>query len=140
MDGGGLDPQQVAAAAGRRRPGLKETASWIVGRHPEWAGALAGFLRERLTKGDLPAAERAELERQLARFAAAPAIQALLAERLADASAPRRSGSSSLQAMARSGLKEVPGRVGRGARERAGRTAIAELIAPGRRHGPGAAR
>ena len=88
MNGGGLDPAQVAALLTAGDTDLKETASWIIGRHPEWAGALAGFFRDRLIKGKLTAADQAELERQLARFAAAPAIQSLLAERLADASAP----------------------------------------------------
>ena len=97
MDGGGLDPVQVAALLTAGDPDLKETASWIIGRHPEWAGALAGFFRDRLIKGELTAVEQAELERQLARFAAAPEIQALLAERLADASAPAPVKLSSLQ-------------------------------------------
>ena len=106
MDGGGLDPKFVAGLLASADAGLKETASWIVGRHPEWAGALAGVLGERLDRPDLPPAERAELERQLGRFAQAAPIQQLLAARLRDASAPRAARRSSLQAMAWSGLKE----------------------------------
>ena len=71
-------------------------------------GALAGFFRDRLIKGKLTAADQAELERQLARFAAAPAIQSLLAGRIADASTPAPVKLSSLKAMAQSGLKDVP--------------------------------
>ncbi len=108
MNGGGLDPEQVAALLTASDPDLKETASWIVGRHPEWAGALAGFFRDRLIKGKLAAVDQAELERQLARFAAAPAIQSLLAERIADAAAAAPVKLSSLKAMAQSGLKDVP--------------------------------
>ena len=55
MDGGGLDPKFVAGLLASTEPGLKETASWIVGRHRDWAGALAGVLGERLIRTDLPA-------------------------------------------------------------------------------------
>ena len=60
-------PEVRRGPADLGRPGLKETASWIVGRHPEWAGELAGVLGERLARIDLSAADRAELERQLGR-------------------------------------------------------------------------
>ena len=44
MEGGRLDPAFVAGLLSSADPMLKETASWIVGRHREWAGALAGVL------------------------------------------------------------------------------------------------
>ncbi len=44
MDGGRLDARSVAGLLASSDPGLKEAASWIVGRHPEWAGELAGVL------------------------------------------------------------------------------------------------
>jgi putative heme-binding domain-containing protein len=67
-------------------------------------------LGHRLDRADLPAAERAELERQLGKLAQAPPIQELLASRLKDASATQAARQSSLQAMAWSGLneKQVP--------------------------------
>ena len=108
MNGGGLDPAQVAALLTAADPDLKGSASWIIGRHPEWAGELAGFFRDRLIKEKLTSADQAELERQLARFAAAPAIQSLLAERIVDASAAAPVKLSSLRAMAQSGVKVVP--------------------------------
>ncbi len=103
-----LDPAKVAGLLTAGDPDLKEASSWIIGRHPEWAGALAGFFRDRLIKGGLSPAEQAELERSLARFAAAPEIQTLLAERLADPSAPTPVKLSSLRAMAQAGLKDAP--------------------------------
>ena len=48
MDGGGLDPKFVAGLLASADPGKKETASWIIGRHPNWASELAGVLGERL--------------------------------------------------------------------------------------------
>jgi putative membrane-bound dehydrogenase-like protein len=106
MDGGGLDPKFVAGLLASSDPALKETASWIVGRHREWAEALAGVLGQRLDRPDLPAVERTELERQLGRFAQAAPIQQLLATRLQNVSAPTAARRSSLQAMAWSNLKE----------------------------------
>jgi putative membrane-bound dehydrogenase-like protein len=106
MDGGGLDPHVVAALLAASEPALQATASWIVGRHREWAGTLAGVLGQRLVRADLAAGERTELERQLGRFAQATPIQELLAARLGDARAPLAARRSSLHAMAQSGLKE----------------------------------
>ncbi len=110
MEGGRLDPAFVAGLLSSADATLKETASWIVGRHREWAGALAGVLGERLDRPDLSAAERAELEKQLGKLALAAPIQELVAARLRDGSASRSARESSLQAMAWSGLneKQVP--------------------------------
>jgi putative membrane-bound dehydrogenase-like protein len=105
MDGGGLDSKFVAEMLASADPGLKETATWVVGRHRDWAPALAGVLGERLSLIDLPPADRAELEHQLGRFAEAAPIQRLLATRLRDALAPMPARRSSLQAMAWSNLK-----------------------------------
>lgn len=110
MDGGGLDPKFVAGLLASSDRILKETASWIVGRHRDWADALAGVLGERLDRGDLAAADRAELERQLGRFAQAAPIQKLVAARLTSSAASRETRQSCLHAMAQSSLteKEVP--------------------------------
>jgi putative membrane-bound dehydrogenase-like protein len=108
MDGGGLKPETVAADLQSPEPVLKETASWIVTRHPEWGGALAGFLRDRLAAKELTGAEGDELARQLGRFARAVAVQELLAECVADAGRSQESRQIALRAMAQAGLKETP--------------------------------
>ena len=109
MDGGGLDPKRVAGLLASADPALKQTASWIVGRHPEWAEALAGSFRERLASAaTLSSPDRAELEQQLARFAATPAIQSLLANRAEDVNSPEVVRISALRAMALARPKDVP--------------------------------
>jgi putative membrane-bound dehydrogenase-like protein len=108
MDGGALSPETITPYLVSSDPTLKETAVWIAGRHPEWGGALAGFLTERLTAKALSDAERVELQTQLARFARTPAIRDLLADRLRDASASPDVRKIVLSAMAQSGLKPVP--------------------------------
>jgi putative heme-binding domain-containing protein len=108
MDGGGLRPETVAPELASADPAMKETASWIVGRHPQWGGALAGFLRDRLAAKDLTPAERQELAGQLARFARTTAVQELLAGRLRNSAAPREVRRTVLRAMAQSALKQAP--------------------------------
>jgi putative membrane-bound dehydrogenase-like protein len=108
MDRGGLRPEVVAPELVSRDPVLKENAWWIAGRHPEWGGALAGFLRDRLEVNGLSAPEREELSRHLARFSRAAAIQQLVVERLRDPKASPETRRIVLRAIAQSGLKETP--------------------------------
>ena len=111
MEGGRLEPSRIAGLLAASDPVLKETASWIVGRHPEWAGALAGVLGRWLDQTDLPSAERAELEKQLGRLGRRPRrFKSFIASRLNDSAAPNAARRSSLQAMSWSGLneKQVP--------------------------------
>src|SRR5262249_5609423 len=79
MDGGGLEPKTVAPLLAAGDQALRETALWIAGRHPEWSGALAGPLRERLRTVSLAAQDREALEHLLARLAGTAPIQELLA-------------------------------------------------------------
>jgi putative membrane-bound dehydrogenase-like protein len=108
MGHGGLTSGAVASRLNSTDPALREAASWIAGRHPEWGDALAGFLRDRLGVADLSAADRTELERQLARFARAKAVQDLLVDCLRDPSASPEVRRTVLVAMAGSALKQVP--------------------------------
>jgi putative heme-binding domain-containing protein len=108
MSNGRLDAATVASELAAADPRLKETAWWIAGRHPDWGGALAGFLRDRLVAKGLTPAERDELVRQLARFARATPVQELLAGQLRDAAIAREARRLVLRAMAQAGLKEAP--------------------------------
>ncbi|ODU01215.1 MAG: dehydrogenase, partial [Planctomycetes bacterium SCN 63-9] len=110
MEGGGLDARRVASLLTDANPTIRQTASWIVGHHPEWAEALAGTFRQRLAGAGntLAAADRAELEQQLAKFSGTPAIQELLANRAEDVSSPEAVRLSALKAMALARPKEIP--------------------------------
>lgn len=107
MPNGGLKPETVAPLLGSEEPVIRETAAWIVGRHPEWGDALAGYLKTRLGGTALTLAEGLELEQQLARFAKAASIQELLAETIEN-SKWIASRQIALRAVARSALKETP--------------------------------
>ena len=108
MDGGGLEPQSVAAELDAAYPRMKQTAWWIASRHPEWGAALAGILRDRLAKQTMTASQRDDLVRLLARFSRAKPVQDFLAERLCDSAAGRDTRRLVLRAMAQANLKEVP--------------------------------
>ncbi|MBI3866506.1 MAG: HEAT repeat domain-containing protein, partial [Planctomycetia bacterium] len=108
MRDGGLKPQQVAELLGSEEPTIKETAAWIVGRHPEWGDALAGYLRTRLSNEEMGEADAAELEGLLARFAKSASVQELLAQGLGDAQFSSAARLAVLGAIARSALKETP--------------------------------
>jgi putative membrane-bound dehydrogenase-like protein len=108
MDQGELQAADVAALLGSADTTLKQTAAWIVDRHPNWGGALSAFFRERLAAPPAAEPERLELERQLARFAHDPAIRDVLARTLGGSGTPAEVRLLTLHAMAGSGLKEVP--------------------------------
>ena len=107
MDGGGLKSETVTSLLSSRDPALEETAWWIAGHHPEWGGALAGYFRRRLGQASLAAAEREELQAQLARFGANSAIQELLATTVTQAGS-MEARLSALRAMSQSRPKETP--------------------------------
>ncbi|HEX7447236.1 MAG TPA: PVC-type heme-binding CxxCH protein, partial [Pirellulales bacterium] len=108
MPDGGLKAEQVAGYLSHRDAALRQTAAWIVGRHPEWGDVLAGHLGQRLADARLNGEERGELDAQLARLATSPAIQNLLAQRLVAANASPQERQSVLRAMAAAGLKQPP--------------------------------
>jgi putative membrane-bound dehydrogenase-like protein len=97
-----LDPKVVLAAMKSDNAELRETATWIISRHPEWADEVVGTFREAIAdpKGELPA--------QIARFGGSRAIQDLLAETAWDAKASDASRIAAMQAMAAANLKTPP--------------------------------
>ncbi|MBS0266578.1 MAG: c-type cytochrome [Planctomycetes bacterium] len=108
MAGGGLNPQMVSELLGSSEGVVKETAAWIVGRHPEWGDALAGYLQSRLVQKNLSDADAKELETWLARFAKSGSVQALIARGLSDASLAPMARVAVLRAVSQSALKETP--------------------------------
>jgi putative membrane-bound dehydrogenase-like protein len=106
--GAKLKASDVAEELNSRDARLREVAWWIVGRHPEWGGDLAGLLRKGLAEKKLTPAQRDELTRQLGRLARSPAVQELLAEGLRNVKASPETRHICLRAMAQAGLKEAP--------------------------------
>lgn len=108
MDDGNLNAGEVLPHLAATDPALRRAASWIAGRHPDWADALAGFLRERLAAKQLNAAARHELQGQIVAFAKSAGVQQLLATTAQDSAATPDARLTALRAMSQSGLKETP--------------------------------
>jgi putative membrane-bound dehydrogenase-like protein len=108
MPNGGIRAEDVAVYLASSDPRMKEAAWWVAGHHPEWAGVVALFLRERLAAKSLSAAEQDELVRQLAKFGRAGAVQQLLADQLAAATTSKEGKRLVLRAMAQAGAKQPP--------------------------------
>ena len=106
MESGALRAEEVGPLLSSSVPMLKETATWLVGRHAEWGGALAETMRIRLADLVNEPRELQELSAQLALFAGQSEIQELLSE-VVRQGAPLAQ-TVALQAMRDSGLKELP--------------------------------
>ena len=87
---------------------VRRTAGWVAGAHPEWGGALAEYYKRQLAIKSRTADEQTDLQGQLARLAAATAIQELLAATAGNAQAHVEVRLLALRAMAAAGLKEAP--------------------------------
>lgn len=111
MPGGGLEPASVVALLSSADQVLKQTALWLIERHPEWGDAVAGHLRHQLAQSDLSESDQAELISLLARFAGTVTVQELLASPLLTPAADPVASTSqriALAAMQKSGLKQMP--------------------------------
>jgi putative membrane-bound dehydrogenase-like protein len=108
MPGGGVDPKSVFTLLSSPDAGLKLTASWIIGRHPEWGDAIAELLSDRMDASGDSESEWAEVEPYLAQFSGTAAVQGQLAKSLAD---PRQNPVARrhvLSAMRSARLKQLP--------------------------------
>ncbi len=108
MRDGKLPASAVTPLLASTNPVLKDTANWIVGRHGDWASALAGFFEERFKASDLNASEVVEFQVQLRPFTKNPAIGKLLSGTLVDSHSPKWAKLVSLKAMAEANPEPMP--------------------------------
>ena len=97
-----LRPDEVAPSLTSTNQALRETAQWIVGRHPEWSGALAGWFRQQLTSSN------AAVVSQLGILTKSEAGQQLLAEAVTNSVFGPETRVAALNAIAGAGLKTPP--------------------------------
>jgi putative heme-binding domain-containing protein len=106
-----LDPQAVAALSldtGAGDADLRAAAAWILTRHPEWGDSLAEFFGRQLAAAQLKEPARARLADQLAPLSRAPGIQRLLANTLANTTAPSTTRAIALHAMQHTPIAKAP--------------------------------
>jgi putative heme-binding domain-containing protein len=119
MPGGGVKPDQVLVRLDSAEPLLKETANWLVSRHPEWGGEIAGWFAGQLA-GIQAENGGDELELLLVRHSGHPAIRELLANSLLNEALTAAARRLALRVMARAKPSELPGAWG---------DALAQLVA-----------
>jgi len=109
MEGDGhLKLEDVATDLTSSDAASREVATWIVGRHPEWASGLVSRFRDRLKEAPGTSGDADELVRQLTALGRAEPIQALLGECLDDPRTPRAVKQVVLRAMADLKLRQTP--------------------------------
>jgi putative heme-binding domain-containing protein len=104
IDNGGLPVEAVATTLSADDSALRQTATWIAGRHPEWGKELAGALGAQLDSSQDPS----QLATQLSKLARSGAIQGMLAERLNDPKTSPAAHHVILQVVGESGLTPPP--------------------------------
>lgn len=108
MRGAKIEASTVASFLASSDPELRKAASWVLGRHPEWAGELASLLASRLRDIALAPGERTVLIEQLARTAKDPAVSELLEKTAGDEALDVTARTAALEAMARARLDPAP--------------------------------
>jgi len=108
MDGSDLKPTEVVPFLTATDPRLRAAANWILSRHPDWGGELAGWFRQRLTATDLAASEREALDSQLHILTRAEVGQQLLADAVTGSGFRDETRVAALNAIASAGLKQPP--------------------------------
>ncbi len=100
MEEGRLSLRNVMPLFDSPEPELQEAALRVVGRHPEWAGAMAETLRRWLSGKTRRRFRQAALRRDLLAFAKDPAVQAVIAEAVARPETPAETRTMLLEVMA----------------------------------------
>ena len=105
---GQLHPETVVGLLDSAESQMAHTAWWITQRHPEWAGAMVNFFRNRILDPNADSKTVASLVQQLARFSDSPAIQQLMADGLRNSNVTRPTKLAILDGMNTSLVKTVP--------------------------------
>ncbi len=113
MPGGDLAAEDVVPQLSATDAELRGAAWWIAERHPQWAAALRDFFHTQVWPSERQSDESDEqvltnLSQRLPRFAHDPVIQTTVASGLNDDAVPKQKKLALLQAMAASGLKQLP--------------------------------
>ena len=108
MDGSDLKPTEVTPFLAAAEPRLRTAANWILSRHADWGGELAGWFRGRLTAPGLGDAEATALENQFRILTRAELGQQLLADAVTQPGFRNETRLAALNAIGSAGLKEPP--------------------------------
>lgn len=106
MESRALEPDTVIQLTSSTEPALKETAYWVLTRHPEWGDAVSSFFRAGIARIDRDTPKnRQELQGLLAQFSKTPALQQAIGDGLNAEQSSRAVRETLLRAVGRSGQK-----------------------------------
>lgn len=108
MQDGNLQSVDVIALLESESAPLRETAWWIVEKHPEWAGELTTIFERALHSPTLEPEDLTRLSGRLERFVRDPGVQSVMAAALVDDSVETKTQAAVLDAMIFSHLKTMP--------------------------------
>jgi putative membrane-bound dehydrogenase-like protein len=109
MDHGGLSVETITPLLNSPDRQLRETATWIAGRHADWAKELGKYFTDRLRSVDTATDDANELRTQLADFAGSEPIQEIIGTSLADKTTTAGVQDLLLKTIATTELKKPPG-------------------------------
>lgn len=111
MPGEGLGALWVVSLLSDADKSLRDTALWLVNRHPEWGEELGAHFELQFERREWSEVEQQNFEALLARFAATPSVQMLLAKQVAppwDNAVQLQRAAICLNAMRQSGIAKMP--------------------------------
>ncbi|HAB17529.1 MAG TPA: c-type cytochrome [Verrucomicrobiota bacterium] len=108
MDGSDLKATEVTPFLHASDERLRTAANWILGRHSDWGGELAGWFRKDLAASASDPQRLAAVCAQLRILTRDPAGQQLLSDIVSQPPFPAEARVAALNAMADAGLKEPP--------------------------------
>ncbi|MFO1093435.1 MAG: PVC-type heme-binding CxxCH protein [Planctomycetaceae bacterium] len=107
LDPHALKPESAIGWLDHPDADVRESADWLLARHPEWGDALAETL-ERQLQATLTDEQSAALTQRLQNFVAQPTISALLANMLANAASPKDARLICARVMQKSSVTKAP--------------------------------
>jgi putative membrane-bound dehydrogenase-like protein len=108
MPGGGLKAAEVVRFLTSPDAKLRDAATWILRRHPEWGAELAGWFRTQLNRDSVPADQLERLHGLLGMLVGDPAGRLLLADCVGQPGYATATRQAALAAIGAAELKEIP--------------------------------
>jgi putative heme-binding domain-containing protein len=103
-----LAPRQLVPFLTAEEPEIRQTATWIAGRHAEWADLVADLLRQRLRAGDTDPLQLDQLLELVPQLAGQSPIQTMIAELVIDTKVSAQRRRQLLSAMGKTRLRQLP--------------------------------
>lgn len=103
-----IEAKDVIAELSASHPPLVEIAFWIAGRHPEWGGELAAYLKQELENSEPPKEGEDALAQLVAKLCVSQEVAEMVGTQLADDSVSQERKRRLLRVLQLSAIKKTP--------------------------------